>query len=645
MFEKLGSKFATLVRRDPADRLAAALRTLDQGWSETAFETLRNFGAQGNPAAQYRLGRMYENAEGVLQSIPDAVHWYRLAAAQGDLKSQERLGLIYFIEPPAPASLTAALPESGAAAPAIDDTLAQFFPHGITVRQDYAEAATWNRLAAERGSAEAQARLGHQLALGLGCPRDPAEAERWFAAAAAQSHVEGQLGLGLVYAGNYDTPPDLERAAHWLKVAADAGNRIAQYGIGKLLLHGEGVARDAAAAVLRLESAAAQEYAPAMYLLGMIYWRGEGVPADTVLAESWLRRAVVRGHGEASCALAQMLLERPEDDGIEAAAMLRERAEAGNPRAAAALAELYVFGRGVPRDAAEAARWREVSGTVPRPETLTMLASLHVEGIGAEQDYAAAAKLLKEAADRGSADALFNLGSLHLYGKGMPADVRAAAELYRRAAQSGSAAAAIQLGSLLAREFHLAHGEDGLPDYSGARPWIEQAALAGDADAQAWMGDCCRLGLLGPEDFAAAESWYRRAAAGGHVGCIVLLASAIDAMDQPTQATRAEAFGLWLAAASAGDALAKAHVARCYRDGIGVARDASAAARWLRADAQARDGDAPGAAAPGAEALGIEALGDEALGDEKLPDATSAAAPTAKPVRRRKKTISSSSAL
>jgi hypothetical protein len=45
MFEKLGSKFATLVRRDPADRLAAALRTLDQGWSETAFETLRNFGA------------------------------------------------------------------------------------------------------------------------------------------------------------------------------------------------------------------------------------------------------------------------------------------------------------------------------------------------------------------------------------------------------------------------------------------------------------------------------------------------------------------------------------------------------------------------------------------------------------------------
>jgi len=303
MFENLGNKFAALVRRDPAARLAAALRALDQGWSESAFESLRVLGVEGNPTAQHRLGRMYENAEGVIQSIPDAVYWYRLAAAQGDLASQERLGLIYFIKPPAPVSFTTDAPSS-AASPALDDTLAQFFPHGVAVHQDFVEAAKWNRLAAERGSAESQARLGHQFALGLGVPSDPAQAEHWFAAAATQSHVEGRLGLGLLYAGHYDTPPDLTRAAHWLNVAADAGNPVAQYGIGKLLLHGEGVPRDPTGAVLRLESAAAQDYVPAMYLLGMIHWRGEGMPADTALAETWLRRAVVRGHADAPCALA-----------------------------------------------------------------------------------------------------------------------------------------------------------------------------------------------------------------------------------------------------------------------------------------------------------------------------------------------------
>ena len=198
MFGKLGNKFATLVRRDPASRLAAVLRTLDQGWSETAFESLLALGKEGNPAAQYRLGRMYEEAEGVVQSIADAVHWYRLAAAQGDLPSQERLGLIYFIEPPAPAGLTPGALEPDATGSPLAGSLAQFFPHGVVISQDFGEALHWNRLAAERGSAGAQARLGHQLALGLGTASDAAEAERWFAAAAEQFHPEGALGLGLL---------------------------------------------------------------------------------------------------------------------------------------------------------------------------------------------------------------------------------------------------------------------------------------------------------------------------------------------------------------------------------------------------------------------------------------------------------------
>jgi TPR repeat protein len=90
------------------------------------------------------------------------------------------------------------------------------------------------------------------------------------------------------------------------------------------------------------------------------------------------------------------------------------------------------------------------------------------------------------------------------------------------------------------------------------------------------------LGLLGAVDAAAAEAWYRRAASQGHVGSIVLLATAIEAIEEPSPEQLSEAFGLWLAAASAGDPLAQSRVARCYRDGRGCEADLERALQWMR---------------------------------------------------------------
>jgi TPR repeat protein len=291
MFEKLGKTFASLVRRDPAARLESVERALEAGASTQAFEQLRTLAAAGFAAAEHRLGLAYESAEGVVQSLPDAVYWYRRAAERGHLPSQIRLGLIYFIEPPAPAAFSAPADAEESRSTGADDTdapeapplggaLAQFFPHGVAIRQDFVEALKWNRLAAEAGAAEAQARLGHQLALGLGTDPDGVEAERWFAAAADAGSSAGQLGLGLHYAGSYGAVPDYPRAAHWLTLSAEGGNAIAQYAAAKLRLHGEGVDQDTAAALALLERSAAQDYAPAMYLLGMIRREGQGVAPD-----------------------------------------------------------------------------------------------------------------------------------------------------------------------------------------------------------------------------------------------------------------------------------------------------------------------------------------------------------------------------
>jgi len=188
MFSKLGNKLASW--RSRHGRFAAIERSLAEGWSPEAFEALRALAVEGDAAAQHRLGAMYENAEGVVQSLTDAAHWYRLAGAQGYLPAQARLGLLYFIDPPSPACVTAGA-EATAVAPALPGGLAQFFPHGVSVSQDFAEALKWNLLAAEQGVAQAMTALGE------------------------------------LHAGLWGGEPDLAKATHWLSRAAELGEERA----------------------------------------------------------------------------------------------------------------------------------------------------------------------------------------------------------------------------------------------------------------------------------------------------------------------------------------------------------------------------------------------------------------------------------
>ena len=56
---------------------------------------IRQLAEQGNAGAQYNLGVMYANGEGVAENDAEAVKWYRLAADQGDAEAQINLGYMY----------------------------------------------------------------------------------------------------------------------------------------------------------------------------------------------------------------------------------------------------------------------------------------------------------------------------------------------------------------------------------------------------------------------------------------------------------------------------------------------------------------------------------------------------------------------
>ena len=82
---------------------------------------------QGHANAQFNLGFMYENGQGVGQDFGEAIKWYRMAADQGDAGAQYMLGVTY--------------------------------ENGEGVGQDMTEAMVWYRMAADQGHEGAQARV------------------------------------------------------------------------------------------------------------------------------------------------------------------------------------------------------------------------------------------------------------------------------------------------------------------------------------------------------------------------------------------------------------------------------------------------------------------------------------------------------
>ena len=59
------------------------------------FEEAKLLAEQGHVDAQYSLGVMYENGEGVPENDAEAVKWWRFAAEQGNVGAQYNLGYMY----------------------------------------------------------------------------------------------------------------------------------------------------------------------------------------------------------------------------------------------------------------------------------------------------------------------------------------------------------------------------------------------------------------------------------------------------------------------------------------------------------------------------------------------------------------------
>ena len=291
--------------------VAECYRSLSCRWGEKtprydmkkAIYWYRKSAGQGYGSAQYALGVLYKNGEGVKRDYKKAIYWYSKAAEQEYSSAQYDLGVLYY--------------------------------YGEGVKRDYKKAIYWYSKAAEQGLKDAQNALGVLYKNGTGVKRDYKKAIYWYSKAAERGDSSAQYNLGVLYGNSEGAKRDYKKAIYWYSKAAERGDQNAQNALFNLIkeqitrgdkrvLREQIVAANgqdakvakASKAMLEelLQSGAfivAEEFAnqgkaEAQFMLGENYRLGKGVKKNVGLAIFWYKKAAEQGLLKAEGAIAKL---------------------------------------------------------------------------------------------------------------------------------------------------------------------------------------------------------------------------------------------------------------------------------------------------------------------------------------------------
>jgi len=137
----------------------AGIDANNRGDYATALREWRPLAEQGFTAAQFNLGQLYANGQGVPQDYVQARQWWEKAAVQGDVEAATNLGTLYL--------------------------------NGQGGVQDDQKAVDWFRRSAIHGNARALTNLGLMYERGRGVPQDFVMAHKWYILGAANGDKLG----------------------------------------------------------------------------------------------------------------------------------------------------------------------------------------------------------------------------------------------------------------------------------------------------------------------------------------------------------------------------------------------------------------------------------------------------------------------
>lgn len=340
-----------------------------------ANKLLQTAADQGDAGAQFQMGRMYEDGDGVPVNADLAFQYYELSAKRGYRKAQNNLGRCYSL--------------------------------GLGTSIDLKKAVYWFLQAANQGNPKAQLNMGYHYQNGRGVDRNMEEAGRWFEKAiqTCNLHLNNGLTAPEFHENDFrDTLSEAYRAFEDLNAQricyelrnlpdgsrkrtliketiknAEAGNWPAQFELGLMYDTGGDLETDYKKALYWYTMAANNGSAGAMHNIGTLYLRGEGVGQSYELAYQWFMRAI-----KANCF----------------------------KHSFAAVGWMYENGYYVSQSYEEAAKWYEKGAAQEQYEALCSLGHLYEAGKGVERNYKKAVELYESSAKQGYRPAQTRLDDL-----------------------------------------------------------------------------------------------------------------------------------------------------------------------------------------------------------------------------------------
>lgn len=393
----------------------------DEGALKYMVEVWRADALAGGLEAQISMGDAYLRGRGVEVDLDQALHWWTMSAAQGDLDSQKKVVDMWAAK---------AKGDQGGGGDGEGKWafhMGHVFETGLYVAVNLTKAMAWYNTAVKRGHPEARGRA-------LSCERG----------LAAKGDAEGQVHLGTSYWKGDGVPEDKAMAIEWWRKAALQRNANAQFYLGCATLTGEGMPNgecDAKEAVVWFQRASDQHHRPAQKQLAD-HWRGRARKGDAE-SQVLLGKAYAAGRG----------VQRSMDKALEWWGEAAQKHE--SQPAMMLLADVFYNARAVTKNKQRGLEWWTTAAELGNAEALFLAGRAHAsgggcadgeEGDGVAADPGRAVRFWQRGADAGHRDAQFSLGNAYFYGSGIAKDIAMAKHWWSLSSQLGDTDAQHMLG-------------------------------------------------------------------------------------------------------------------------------------------------------------------------------------------------------
>ena len=206
---------------------------------EKAFELFRRATDQGHVEAQTFLAFMYDSGRGVPQNKKKAFDLYQASADEGDITATINLGVMYYKGDGIPQNYDKAFELLNdiehVNSPVLQLYLGNLYFYGYGTRQDVNKALSYYLKAAALGDISAHYFLGSLYQQGSGSiSPNPSEALLYYTYAAQKGDPNAQYNLATLYASGAAGKVDKIQAYAWLVLASEQNMKEANEALEKL---------------------------------------------------------------------------------------------------------------------------------------------------------------------------------------------------------------------------------------------------------------------------------------------------------------------------------------------------------------------------------------------------------------------------